>query len=74
MSTNGDAPPHRAQIIITLLANGQISWSAPVHDRMACYALLEVARDEIQKAHAALEQSSIVRASPGDIPHLALKS
>lgn len=41
------APKFQAQIIVTLLMDGSIQVIAPLDNKILCYGLLEVARDQI---------------------------
>ncbi len=36
------------QIIISMFPNGQINVNGPIHDKILCYGLLEIARDIVK--------------------------
>lgn len=53
---NGDKPKNvlpelpqgGIQLIITMLPGGQINLNGPLHDKILCYGLLQVARDIVR--------------------------
>ena len=55
----------QAQLVITLEDDGRISVEGPIENKIACYGLLEGARDAIQKHHA-------MRAAAGGGPGIAV--
>lgn len=54
----------RAQLTITINDDGTVSITGPIHDKMVCYALLEVGRDTIKEHADALAKSPIVPVTP----------
>lgn len=59
--------PPRAQLLITLQADGSVQVQGPINDKVLCYGLLECARDAIQEAAArAAAVSRIVPAQMAD--------
>lgn len=59
------APP-RAQLVITLAADGTVGVNGPIQDKILCYGLLECARDAINGYAAKQARSPIVPASAAD--------
>jgi hypothetical protein len=58
-------PQIQAQLTITLTDDGQLNINGPIHNRLLCYGMLEVARDFIAKQEAAPKpQIAIVGALP----------
>lgn len=66
--TNPPAPA-RAQLIITITAEGKIEVTGPIHDKFVCYALLESAKDAVREYNDARAKSQIAIAAPGDVPN-----
>ena len=58
------------EIHLAVTDKGQFQWGVTRLDKGLCYQMLELARDEIQKAFDAQQASPIHRASPGDLAHL----
>lgn len=59
------------QLIITMHGDRRIEVSGPIQDKIACYGLLEAAKDAIKDFHDKQAASAIVPATPGDM--LAVK-
>ena len=57
------------QLIITLNDDGQVGVNAPLHDKVLCYGLLEMARAAIDKYQTPAQngQAKILRVPPGTI-------
>lgn len=49
------------ELIIKLSADGQVTVSGPIHEKLLCYGLLEAAKDAIKEFGA--QSSSIVPAT-----------
>jgi hypothetical protein len=45
----------RVQIVITVSADGGVQLAAPLHDKILCYGLLELAKDMVRAHNAASE-------------------
>lgn len=56
---NGDPKPV-AQVMITLLDNGQVVLNTTKADKVWVYGLLEVAKEAVAKGFAAVEKPQIV--------------
>lgn len=60
------------QLQITMDEHGNCAVTGPVDNQMACYAMLEMARDAIKDHHAAKKSSGIITA-PADAMSLVRK-
>lgn len=63
---------NRAQLVIAISDQGEVTVTGPLHDKFVCYAMLEAARDTIKEWHDKAKQSRIVPLSPTDLSHLKL--
>lgn len=54
-----NAPP-RLELVIRVTADGKIQVAGPIHDKMTCYALLEMGRDAIKDHVDKATRSQIV--------------
>jgi hypothetical protein len=58
--------PPRTELVIRVMADGQVHVSGPLHDKGTCYALLELARDIVKDHVDKMTRSQIVQARPAD--------
>jgi hypothetical protein len=56
----------RVELVIRITHDGQFQVSGPIHDKMACYGLLECARDVIKEHVDKMTRSAIVPVRPAD--------
>lgn len=57
---NGQQPAPRAQLLISLHANGSVQVQGATNDKILAYGLLECARDALQDYFEKLQRSAIV--------------
>lgn len=66
-----DPPPEedgndiKAQLVLTLRANGNVEVSGPVENRLLCYSILEFAKDAIQEHHLGKPRIARPENNPG---------
>ena len=58
------------ELRVTMDPGGSVQVTGPVDNKMACYAMLEMARDAIHDHHAA-KANKIVPATNGDVLSIA---
>lgn len=60
----------KVQLVIEMDENRQIKVSGPIQDKIACYGLLEAAKDAIKDFHDNQVKSKIVQVAPADVRSL----
>lgn len=58
--------PPRTELVIRVMADGQVQVTGPLHDKGTCYALLELARDIVKDHVDKMTRSAIVPARAVD--------
>jgi hypothetical protein len=63
---------NKAEMLITIDQNGQISVTGPINDKFISYAMLEAARDVVKDHHDKIARSSIVAPTSEDVRAIGL--
>lgn len=62
---------NRVELHITLGVDGKLNVTGSIHDKMGCYAIMEMARDLIKDTNDAASRAKIIAPDPSDLAALS---